>query len=93
MRYGVDEGVMLFIPADLADQENRIQHDPGHDQEEEDDPEHQQESGAPAEHDPADIQREGCGDDAGAEVVNGLDFECVRSAGGSGGKDKESDHR
>jgi hypothetical protein len=42
MSYGIDEGVVLFIAADFANQEYGIEDEPANDQSEEDDPEHEE---------------------------------------------------
>ena len=53
---GIDEAVMLFAPANLAQQERRV-HDHARDnQREKDDPEEQQHTLAPVENDPSNIK-------------------------------------
>ena len=64
---GVQEGVLLFIPADLADQKNRVQHHAGDDQQEQDDAQDRQDPHPPVEDDPADVEGDGNGDEADAE--------------------------
>ena len=55
---GVDETVVLFAPAKLAHQEDRIHHHAGDDQGEKDDAEKQQHTFAPIQDDPSHVQRD-----------------------------------
>ncbi len=52
---GVDETIVLFAPAKLAHQEDRIHHHAGDDQGEKDDAEKQQYAFAPIQDDPSDV--------------------------------------
>ena len=44
MRDGVDEGVVLFVPADFAHQKDRVEHDAGDDHDQQQDPEDEQDA-------------------------------------------------
>ena len=50
---------MLLIPPDLADQEDRVEHDAGDDKAEQQDAGDQQYAGAPVQCDPTDLQSNG----------------------------------
>ena len=67
VRDGVDEGVVLFVPADLAHQEDGVQHDAGDDDGDQQDAESEQNSGAPVEQYPADVENQDDEDEAGAQ--------------------------
>ena len=56
MRDCIDETVVLFIAANFSNQKNRIQRQPGNDQNEKDDAENQQRDLSPVKHNPADVQ-------------------------------------
>ena len=65
--HGVDEGVVLLVAADLAHQEDGVEHEPVMIEQEEDDAEDREHALAPVEHDPADVERDGDRDQADAE--------------------------
>ena len=67
MSDGINEGVVLLVPPDLPDHENRVQHDSGDDETEEQNAQHQQDARAPVQRDPAHGQRRGECYYAGAE--------------------------
>jgi hypothetical protein len=67
VRDGVDEGVVLLVAADLADEEGRVQHQPRDDEAEEDDAEDEERHLAPVQQDPPDVQGEREDDEADAE--------------------------
>ena len=75
MGNSVDEAIMLLIAANFADQKNRIENEPGNDDEKEYAAEEKFEAFAPVEDDPADVQRERRRNQANAqrdEEVDGL---------------------
>ena len=57
---GVDEGVVLFVPAHFVDKKDRIQNDAGDNRREEDHAENQQRNLTPVEENPSDIERRFC---------------------------------
>src|SRR5262245_1379289 len=58
---------MLFVAPNLANEEDRIDDDAGDDHQEEDRPEDDEDALAPVQHEPADVQRDGRGDQADPE--------------------------
>jgi len=64
---GVDEGIVLLVAPDLANEENRIDDHAGDDHQEEDRPEHHHDRLAPVQDQPADVQRDRGRDQADAE--------------------------
>jgi hypothetical protein len=66
MRYRIEKGVVLFIPADLAKQEYGVEHEPRDYQREKDDAQHHQHNLAQVQQYPADVQS--CGEDDKADT-------------------------
>src|SRR5262245_54481722 len=64
---GVNEGVVLLVAADLADEEDRIEDHARDDDKEDDDAQDREHAPAPVEDDPADVQGDGERDQADAE--------------------------
>jgi hypothetical protein len=64
---GVQEGIVLLVPPDLPDQENRVEDHAGDDQQKQDDAQDRQDPHPPVEDNPADIERDGNGDKTDAE--------------------------
>jgi len=65
---GVEEGVLTLIAADLADEEDGVEHDAGDESREEDDAKNEKGDGAlAADDDPADVERDGETDEENAE--------------------------
>jgi hypothetical protein len=58
---------VLLVAADLAHQEDGVEHQAADDDEEEDDAQDEQHPGSPVDDDPADIERDGQCDQARAE--------------------------
>ena len=67
MRDGVDEGVVLFVAADFADQEGGVQDHADDDDERQQRAEEQQDAGVPAQQHPADVEQNDDRDEADAE--------------------------
>ena len=61
---GVDEGVVLFVAADFADEEDGVEDEARDDDAEEADPQHQERHLAPVEQNPTDVQSHGQPDQA-----------------------------
>jgi hypothetical protein len=65
---GVEEGVLTLVAADLADEEDGVEHDAGDESREEDDAKNEKGDGAlAADDDPADVERDGETDEENAE--------------------------
>src|SRR5256714_12976746 len=67
VRDGVDEGVVLLVASDFADEEDRVEDESGDDDAEEDDAQHEQGDFTPVEQNPTDVQRQGQPDKACTE--------------------------
>ena len=60
---GVDEGFVLLVAPDLPHEEDGVEDDAGNDEGEDEHAEHEQARPAPADDDPADVERDGAADD------------------------------
>jgi hypothetical protein len=67
VRDGIEEGIVLLVPADLTHQKDGVQHHAGDDQQEEDDAEDREDAHPPVEDNPADVERDGNRDKTDAE--------------------------
>ncbi len=64
---GIEKAVVALVPLYLSHQEDGVQNQPGDEQQEEGNANHQQDDAARVDDDPADVQGDGKGDEAGAE--------------------------
>jgi hypothetical protein len=76
---GIEEGILTFITADLADEEDGVEDDASNEDREEDDPEDGQGNGALVEDDPADVQGDGEADEEYAQRNEGGDGSAASS--------------
>ena len=67
MRHGIDERVVLFVAADLAHEERRVEDQASDDRGKDDDAEQERHDVAPRQHDPSHIQRRGQHDETDPE--------------------------